>query len=349
MKYTSLKIDSNLFYMDKADEITKEILSLLSDLNISTLSIVKIECILPVHTPDELVTCSEAFSSVLQTVFEKQQPANTLLAQELINSNNKAMLRFTICDDHETKIEYKEFQKHNYCLLTKLDEKVLVSGGIHFQSSSDALRSVQQTFDFVEQLLDHEEMHFGHIAHQSNYLSDIQSDNKDPLTGWTTLQTIEEIRSLYYDPNLFKHGYPLQVINHIQTEDFITDFIAAYKDGFPTAQFDQNDSSEQTQSCYIRGLNQVFVNPTIDEACSSSEEQLNTALKNIKEILKASTKQTSDVFEEIKITIANKNDFEIIEQLVAKSVDTNKLSLFAGPLKDASLKVSIEAIATIVR
>ena len=165
--------------MDKTDEINREISSFLSDLSIAPSTIVKVECHAPVNNNDEYTTCSASFDSVLSGVFEEKIPANLFVDQQLADDPSKTLLNFCICDESAFSIEYKEFQKHHYCLVKNNDENILISGGITFDESDDMLRLVQSTFDFMEQLLDHEEMHFGHLACQSNFITDLQGKDKN--------------------------------------------------------------------------------------------------------------------------------------------------------------------------
>jgi hypothetical protein len=347
MKYTSFKIDAQLLFMDKTNEISQEISSFLSDLSIAPTTIVKVECFAPVSNQDEYLTCSIAFNSVLTEVFKKQIPANLFVAQSLAEDPQKVLLKFCMCDEKAFSIEYKEFQKHAYCLVKNNEENILISGGIAFNQSEDRLRLVQSTFDFIEQLLDHEEMHFGHLAYQANYTNDISSDKKDKNTGWTNIQTIEEIRSLYFDPNLFKHGYPLQHTSHLNTDGFIIDFIATSKDGFPTAQYNLGTEANRTQNCFIPGLKKLYINSPVDLIGSTSEEQLLSAIDTLKALLDNCGKKTSEIIDEIKLNISDIADLKLIKQLINEQIKTNKLVLFHAPLQSNDLKIDIEAVVSI--
>ncbi|MCU4155166.1 hypothetical protein J1N10_04215 [Carboxylicivirga sp. A043] len=348
MKYTSLRLDAQLLFMDKTDELTKEIQSFLSDLSIATNTIVKVECYASVNNQDEYTTCLDAFNTVLTSVFNKQKPAKLFIAQSLADDAQKALFKFSICDDKEYSIEYKEFQKHPYCLVSRNEENILISGGISFDSTIDTLRLVQSTFDFMEQLLDHEEMHFGHVAYQANFINDIQSTKKDATTGWTKAQTIDEIRALYFDPNLFRHGYPLQHNSHISTSGFIIDFMASSKDGFPTAQYNLNTQAEQTQNCFIPGLKKLLIKPQVNHEKTSCELQLKSALNTVKTTIDNCGKEIDDMIDEIKVTISDKNNLDGIEAIISDTIKTNKLVLFHSPLQSTDLKVDIEVISSVI-
>ncbi|WP_430814272.1 hypothetical protein [Carboxylicivirga sp. RSCT41] len=348
MKYTSLKIDSHLLFMDKTDEINHEISSFLSDLSIAPTTIVKVECYAPVKNNDELTTCTKSFDSVVSEVFKDKIPANLFVAKELADDATKALLKFCICDEKSFTIEYKEFQKFNYCVVKNNEETILISGGISFDQSGDKLRLVQSTFDFMEQLLDHEEMHFGHVSCQTNFINDIQGKKADTTTGWTNVQTINEIRTLYFDPNLFKHGYPLQHTMNSDTDGFVIDFIAAVKDGFPTAQYNLDAESEQTQNCFIPGLNKFICRPPVNSGAASSKGQLEEALTSIIQSADNCGLKLNKKADEVKITIPDNKDLEEVQHIISKQIDTNKLVIFHSTLESNDLKMDIEIITSVI-
>jgi hypothetical protein len=185
------------------------------------------------------------------------------------------------------------------------------------------------------------------LAYQANYTNDISSDKKDKNTGWTNIQTIEEIRSLYFDPNLFKHGYPLQHTSHLNTDGFIIDFIATSKDGFPTAQYNLGTEANRTQNCFIPGLKKLYINSPVDLIGSTSEEQLLSAIDTLKALLDNCGKKTSEIIDEIKLNISDIADLKLIKQLINEQIKTNKLVLFHAPLQSNDLKIDIEAVVSI--
>lgn len=349
MKYTSLKIDASLLFIDKPEIINTEISSFITDLAIPPTNIAKIDCYVSISNQDEYLTCQTAFTSALNLLFGKKLPANTLIDLKPTEAANKALIRLSIVDSNKATVECKEFQKHAYSLVTVGDEKILFSGNIGFPKSGDLLRNIQSTYDFAEQLLDHEEMHFGHIALLNDYIEHLNEDAPSASTGWSNVETLEEVRSLYFDPVLFKHGSPLQLINNIQHGEFHLDFIAATKDGFPTAQCFKSDNASEgsTQYCYIPGLRKIFSGNLNDGSGTTIEKQLQLVTNRVKNIMNTCCVEANKTIDELKITLPDTNQSTILQNEMANLLTANKIYFFEAPLKDSQLFFDLEVIASV--
>ncbi len=347
MKYTSLKIDASLLFIDKPEKIQQELNSFLSDLNIAPNQVAKVDCYAPINTQDEYLACQSAFASALSLFFNKQVPANSLIDLQPIENKAKATIRFSIIDNKVSTVAHKEFQKHQYTLVTVGDEKLLFSGSIQFNETNDLLRNIQMGYDFAEQLLDHEEMHPGHIALLNDYLENINESEANASTGWSKLQTLEEVRSLYFDPTLFKHGYPLQQIHNIRKGTFSIDFIAANKDGFPTAQYHTNASGELTQACYIPGLKRLFAAQLNDGSGTTLEEQVHQVINSITDLMDNFCAESKKEIDELSVSIPNNSDGELIKQEIEKQLSPAKVQLIKAPLKLSQLFFDIELNASV--
>lgn len=349
MKYTSLKFDAQLLYMDKPEAIVKELTSFLSDLKISPQSIAMIEVYAVINNNDDYLSCSSTLTSALSQIYKEQPPAHSLVAQKPVQNPDDALMRISICDEN-LSLKHKIFQKHHYSLIMSNDEKIILSGAISFNWTNDMMRNVQSSFDFIEQLLDHEEMHMGHIAHQVNYIEGINSKDKEPSTGWNNQQILDEIRKLYFDPTLFKHGYPVQTYANTTAGNYITSFVAAVKDGFPTAQFDLGIQSGKNETIisYVPGLNKAMIGNLCSESESSMQEQLHSGINNLKQVVEESGLNVSDIFDEIKITIVDENDLETVEKEIVNIIKANKLTILNASLKGGD-KIEIEAFITATR
>ncbi|MCT4586525.1 MAG: hypothetical protein N4A71_01755 [Carboxylicivirga sp.] len=343
MKYTSLKIDAQLLYMDKPEAISKELTSFLSDLKIPAKSVALIEVYATISNRDDYASCSSTLTDALSNIYKDELPAHRLIANKPVQSSEGALFRISLCSSPE-KLEYKTFQKHHYSLINNNGEKTVISGAISFDWDNDAMRSIQSSLDFVEQLLDHEEMHFGHIARQVNYLEDINSDSKEVSTGWNILQTLDEIRQLYFDPTLFKHGYPLQSYANVNAGRYVTAFIASAKDGFPTARLVTNE--DETLITSIPGLNTSIIGNFCNELKTSTQEQLSAGINQLKKLLEESNLSFNKAIDEIKVTISDEKDLNLVEKEINDNLTYNKLTLLQAQLK-GDLKVDIEVFASL--
>ncbi|TRX71623.1 hypothetical protein [Carboxylicivirga sp. M1479] len=346
MKYASLKVPSELLFVDKNKDLAQEISLFLSDLSISIDSIVKVECFVPYSNNEEYLSCNTCFQSSLGQVFKTKIPANTIVAQEPGNNEEESILYFTMVDSSSVTINYKEFQKHHYVTLDANGEKVLISGGILFNDDDTMLRNIQLSIDFAEQLLDHEEMHFGHIAHQINYIEDLSSDKVDVTTGWTNSQTLSEVRSLYFDPNLFRHGYPLQSVNEVKFGGYQIDFIAANKDGFPVAQFNKGNNSKEleTNSCYLPGLNLLLIGQLKLKSESSINDQLKEATSQMEKTIEACGLKVDKQIREVRINLNDKVEISAFEKTLRSMLKSDSTVIFkdSNYLFNMDIKVAVD-------
>ncbi|WP_439182012.1 hypothetical protein [Carboxylicivirga taeanensis] len=342
MKYTSLKLDTSLFLLEKANEIHNELSAFLSDLSISTASIIKVDCYLPMTNKDEYTACHSAFESTMAQLFGSSKPANTLINQETVGAGNQAIFRIGLIDPKKARVTHKQFQKHAYTLVEINDEKVLLSGNIHFDTS-DELRNIQLAYDFAEQLLDHEEMNLGHMALLSDYIKQAEKSRTDD----ESTNMAEEVRTLYFDPVLFKHGYPLQLKNNSRQSGYTIDFIAASKDGFPTAQyaFQNNEDKHSTVGCYLPALQKIFIGNIPLSSGTEVQNKTQEVVNGIADILKNYSK-TTNVIDEIKVRVADAAQVRAIEDQFTKQLPPHKLTVLKPTAQQSADSFIAEVIVT---
>lgn len=346
MKYTSLKIDASFLQLEKTKELHSEIISFITDLGLDKTNIAKVECYVSMSTQEELSSCQSTFQEALKLSFGAQLPANTLIDQQVTDTEGKAVLKLTIIDSASASIVYKEYQKHPYTIVNINNEKFLFSGGIMFASENDVLRSIQLAYDFAEQLLDNEEMHMGHLALISNYIEDLQGQNKAASTGWDNLKTLDEVRSLYFDPTLFKHGYPLLLNNSIRYGSFCISFIAASQDGFPSAQY-FSTNTKPTQSCYLPGLKKAFIGNLGNEPTESVDEQIQRYKTILSEILQNACADKELVIEELKLMVADTSLSATIAKALNAQLNAVKTTVIQVDEMPTNCKFDIEAFAAV--
>jgi len=344
MKYTLFEIDSESLFLDKPETFASHLSSILNDNKIDKKSIAKIECWLSILNDEDYAICYNTFYAALPECFKNQYPAATLIAQAPLTSNNKTLIKVSLCNNKDNTIEHKVFQKHPYTVIRNQNESLILSGGIRYQAIDDTLRSVQGAYDFAEQLLDHEEMHFGQICHQWNYMPKIESPLTDPHTNWTNSQTITEIRNLYFDPSLFRHGYPMQNDIGLNSGGFITDFIAASKDGFPTAQIKGN-AEDNNQLIYIPLLDEIHIKscPSAEQSNTSITEQTDMAVQALQKLLKENNLLANPILE-IKIFISKKSDFNTVHSILAETLEPESILVLQAQTANTKALIAIEAI-----
>lgn len=345
MKYTSFKTPLENLYLNKHEAITKEFKEFLKDLKISINSIVKIDCYISSSETEELKTAQETLLSTLKSVFKKA-PAHSLLPQDIIPSSKQATFNIQLNNDTDVTIEYKVFQKHPYTVVQANGEKLIYSGGIEFNLDNDSLRNIQLAYDFAEQLLDHEEMHFGHIAYQNNYLKNIDSLVVDPRSEWTPYQALNSIKTFYYDPTLFKNGYPLQNDRNQNAGNCLIDFVACQKEAFPSAQFLSNNNDE-TSLVYIPAIKQCIYKGLSSEANTASA-QLKAIKNEFDTACSNAPLKLTNCFDELKVYLSDEIDIESIKNVVNDLFETDKLTILNTKHPNPQTLISIEGLMNVI-
>jgi len=345
MKYTFFEIDAEYLFMDKPDLFASELNSHLKQNNFEKSAIAKIECWVSISNNDEFLTSNSTFYTSLSQCFNKKSPAALFLGQSpIIISKDKALLRFSYCDEKNAIVEHKEFQKHPYTSIQIDNERIVFSGGVAFNQKDDTLRSVQGAYDFVEQLLDNEEMHFGQICHQWNYMEHIDSALTNPHTDWTNAQMVNEIRNLYFDPTLFKHGYPLESCMGMDNVGFVTDFVATSKEGFPSGQI-KSAVDDVTNAIYFPVLKEVHIGNYYSkmEKGKSTSEQTIALINDFNKQLKKCNLEAGLV-SEARVFLKKKEDLEVVSTIIEENLQPENVMYLQANTSDVDLLVAIEGI-----
>jgi len=98
----------------------------------------------------------------------------------------------------------------------------LTSGDLFSQSRSRA----QAAFAQMQAVLKQEDLHFGHIVRQWNYIEDIVSLSGSEGKQSQTYQVFNDIRSIFYGTSQFPNGYPAATGIGMQYGGIVLDFIA---------------------------------------------------------------------------------------------------------------------------
>lgn len=287
----------------------------------------------------------------LKTIFKDRTPAFTIVYLPIC-SGSEFTIQYQMYDG-DVEIEYKSLLDHSYVIAKSEKGIELFSGGISFNETSLML-SAQRGLDLSEQILMAEAMHFGDIYRQWNYIPNApqstsqRSDNKDGLT------IFEEIRSLYYDEELFINGQPLN--NNIPhfSHNLLIDFMA-----FSTY---ADDSIETYDSSWLNAHNNLktrivfdgkqelwFSNlPLLSDAYAEQnndiEKQTIHILKNIAKLLETSklnfNKDAKLCF--IKVNIKPGEDYKKVEKHIKLSLPEVPNLLVGSNTTNSGMLVEIE-------
>ena len=224
MKYYFTQTEASTLFQE--NDFGRNLAFSLSESNIDLQQIIKINAFTAATSNEEWEKANLAFKQNLEFIFDNGCPAHCLVAQpstidSLIN------IEIIYLDDlSHTSITYKQYQEHCYTTVQYGDEKILFSGGITFPSSDRFLLTVQNAFDFAEQLLDYEEMDFSNIVRQWNYIENLLGYEKQASQQLQRYQIFNEVRSFYYDPAIFDQGFPAATGIGCETAGMTIDYIA---------------------------------------------------------------------------------------------------------------------------
>jgi enamine deaminase RidA (YjgF/YER057c/UK114 family) len=121
------------------------------------------------------------------------------------------------------QIEIKEVNNIKYLVINSLNGKYIVGCGLGtILEKSDIQKQGNVAFDQMQQVLNNENISFGNVIRQWNYIKDI--------VGYTGedqhYQIFNDIRSAYYKKATFKNGYPSATGIGMSHNGVIIDFIA---------------------------------------------------------------------------------------------------------------------------
>lgn len=162
----------------------------------------------------------------IKAVFTNKIPAFSILYVPA-SDNLEFTVRYQTCDGNEN-VEFKTLLAHPYVTVKGETGMELFSGGISFKEDS-LLFSAQRCFDMAEQILMAEDMNFGHIRRQWNYIPSAKQTAKGEHPIKDELTVFDEVKSFYYEEALFINGQPLNSNLHHFNDTLLIDFIAFAK------------------------------------------------------------------------------------------------------------------------
>ncbi len=346
LQYHIINFNDNNLLSGRIDELQAIINSSLKTNNIKPSDILCIEAYTDISSLDDYSYCKQQMGLALKKVGQGKTPAYYLFPQ--VTGDGESKFVITYQEGVDNQIEHKIFQKHNYTICNTSSGKILFSGQIDFNEQNDPLRSTQLVYDFMEQLLDHEEMHFGHMIQCNTCIDQIfLSDKYDGMDAW---QLLDQVQNLYFDPTLFKNNYPSLGTSSMLTAGISGQFIAAVKDSFPIHQaFVLNNNIQVENSVQIPDWNQILIAGV--DSSSSSDEQADNIISQTKacvNFLQKLLSVDSDYeLEYLKIFLKDFNDYEDTKLIIEQQLSSNNYLFILSDKADPQRLIKIETTGTL--
>jgi enamine deaminase RidA (YjgF/YER057c/UK114 family) len=109
----------------------------------------------------------------------------------------------------EIDISFRSLGMNRYAVMESGTQKMIVAGGLGFATAKTNLYSQSvSAFQQMQSILQHEEMDFGDIVRQANYIERIT--DKESLEGAESqhYQVFNDVRTAFYNTGAFQNGYP---------------------------------------------------------------------------------------------------------------------------------------------
>ena len=322
---------------------------------------------------------------LLEDTFKENIPAFTIIAQQPL-SGNEALLEGHVLKTREgTKTERYKLGNHPYVVVSCNDGKrrEVYSGGISFDDGSDFILDCQRVFDFAEQLLMKEDMKFGNVIRQWNYIPSILSEKKSGNSILQNYQIFNDIRALHYVPELFGNGYPAATGIGCNAGNVTIDFIAVHSEEETTVlplrnPFQQNAyeysgdvlmggplsaGSKKNPPLFERGKlvrypdrDYIYISGTASirrERTVSVDDvkgQTLITLENIRELTGGKNLRDINVnigdrpkYDYVRVYVKSANDYKEVKRTVEENMEAGKIVYVKGDICRNDLLVEIEA------
>lgn len=165
----------------------------------------------------------DCIQEAIKTVFKNKIPASSILYTPICNGSE-----FTIqyqMYDGDFEIAYKTLLAHPYVTVKNKTGIELFTSEIAFNEDT-LLFSAQRCFDLAEQILMAEDMNFGHIYRQWNYIPNSKQTTQQKQLGKEALSVFDEIQDFYYEDALFINGKPISNNVNYANDTLLINFIA---------------------------------------------------------------------------------------------------------------------------
>lgn len=360
VNYYRTEFDSALLLVGKHEILKNYLFEFLSENRLDVDRIANLEINIDVQAEDDL-QC--AYDNLLITIglLTKKIPSITITPIKSPATNDESTLLITYFNDEQIELYYKVFQKKHYVVVLNGKEKLLYSGGIRFNIGRSALENIQLAFDFTEQLLDHEEMHFGHLIHLNYAVEDFGTEQVFEGNNSDYADMVEKVCQLYFDPVLFQRTYPSSSIIGTDLGGMQMCFVAGSKDSFSINQVTEDYSfDKQTPTApfsYLKDMNQIFISgisPSMfnEEVGDNIIKQTEVCVSHIKKnILSNKLEDHNKGYDTIslqmlKVYIRNDFDFEDVKLMIEQQLKAKEYIYLLSDVPNKSDLLMVEGIAS---
>jgi len=348
-------------------------------------SVVKLNVFAKAEGEAEFSEIGEIVTSLINKIFSGAIPAYTIVGQPSLSGNDILIEGYYLNRGKGIKIERYKLSKHPYVVVSYDDGKrrELYSGGVSIGKSRDFIFDCQNAFDFAEQLLMKEDMSFGNIVRQWNYIPSILSINKFEHSSLQNYQIFNDIRALYFSPELFKNGFPAATGIGSNYGSVTIDFIAVSSDDeklvMPIKSPVQQNAYSYTDKVlegealsvesgkkpplfergklvsyhdidyvFISGTASIKGENTISEGDVAGQTKI--TINNIKELTVKKNMESmgvdgsdTPVYDYVRVYMKNREDFSVIKQIVEQQMEVKDIVYVEADICRNNLLVEIEA------
>ncbi len=309
--------------------------------------IVKLDVIINSNGPSSF---DEEYNCVKETIvdiFKKKIPAFSIIYQPLC-TNTEFTIQYQIYNK-STDVHYKNLLNHPYVTVKHEGGLEVFSGAISFKEDT-LLFSAQRCFDFAEQILMAEDLDFGHIYRQWNYIPKINGSSAYDHKERKNINIFNEISNFFYEETLLINGKP--VISNINNKNntLLLDFNAFEENtDKKLSNFDLSELSPKLNIELIyNGSNECWFksNSNTESLSLDIEHQTIQILKSIS-ALKDICKADMDIdkqFNYIKVTISKSEDCTRVEELITGLLPNVEIFMVKSESNHSNALVEVEGI-----
>lgn len=349
-----ININVNHLLVGNVEELSASVRANIKENVVDITRIASVELLVNIKDVVELEEAQNHLRELLSRIFNTKVPAFSVLPDTMA-AVDTGILKLAVCKNKDYKLNYLEYQKHPYTVCQSSTDKVVISGGICFDIQSDLLRSTQMGFDFIEQLLDREEMHFGHIVNQSiqigaNCIGDSQVCHDAGVL-------INQVLQLYCDPALFKQGYaPLNIASsNISGMSFR--FVAAAKEAMPIHQVVEymSENSYKTSISYVNNWGSAVFNTNIaadigtDALVENIITQCNEVVNQVKERFECLLSESNGDYqiEQLNVYLRNRSDADDVRLIIEQQMPAVHPVYIVSALRNPKALIELNGCASI--
>ncbi len=215
-----------IFYLQEGASFATRVKSTFLEIQtqLANKTVTKLEIHIHSDNTDSFREECKLLNVIIKESFKNKIPATTFISNNPAN-NEDVLISCQYYSDQNEKINFKKILDHHYVTIEHKNGVELISGGIHFNENS-ILLNMQRAFDFAEQLLMAEDMNFGHIIRQWDYIPAINENSDYDGTLKNNLEIFNEVKSFFLEESLYKNGYPSVSDNGVYLGGIVIDFMA---------------------------------------------------------------------------------------------------------------------------